>query len=104
MTGGDRGAAGGAARLVGEQGAGQLKPGRGRGRLTAMKQITSVSRRRFLRKAAGTAAAAFAGPMIVPASVFGSDEKAPPSERITVGFIGCGKMANDYHLPTLLKF
>ena len=24
----------------------------------------------------------------------------PPSERITVGFIGSGKMANDYHLPS----
>ena len=71
-----------------------------------MKQITSVGRRRFLRDAAGAAAAAaatFVGPMIVPASVFGSDEKAPPSERITVGFIGCGKMANDYHLRELLK-
>src|SRR5262249_6433169 len=27
-----------------------------------------------------------------------------PSERITVGFIGVGKMANDYHLSTLLDF
>src|SRR2546421_357589 len=27
-----------------------------------------------------------------------------PSERITVGFIGVGKMANDYHLPELLSF
>jgi predicted dehydrogenase len=42
--------------------------------------------------------------LIVPASVFGSGGKAPPSERITVGFIGCGKMANDYHLATLLGF
>ncbi len=30
--------------------------------------------------------------------------RVPPSDRITVGFIGCGKMANDYHLPTLLGF
>jgi predicted dehydrogenase len=42
-------------------------------------------------------------PAIVPRSVFGAEGKAPPSERITVGFIGCGKMANDYHLSTLLK-
>jgi predicted dehydrogenase len=27
-----------------------------------------------------------------------------PGDRITIGFIGCGKMAGDYHLPTLLGF
>jgi predicted dehydrogenase len=27
-----------------------------------------------------------------------------PNERIAVGMIGCGKMANDFHLPTLLGF
>ena len=47
---------------------------------------------------------AFAFPTIVPATVFGGQDKPPPSERITVGFIGCGKMANDYHLSSLLKF
>lgn len=43
-------------------------------------------------------------PAIVPASVFGTQEKAAPSERINVGFIGCGLMANNYHLSTLLGF
>ncbi len=43
-------------------------------------------------------------PTIVPATVFGTQDKAPPSERITVGFIGCGIMANSYHLSTLLGF
>jgi predicted dehydrogenase len=43
-------------------------------------------------------------PTIVPSTGFGSQGKSPPSERITVGFIGCGKMANDYHLPELLGF
>jgi hypothetical protein len=42
-------------------------------------------------------------PAIVPSSVLGRDDKAAPSERITVGFIGCGKMANDYHLHELLR-
>src|SRR6478736_3422493 len=59
-----------------------------------------LSRRSFL---AG-AAAAFGIPAIVPASVFASPKSVPPGDRITVGFIGCGKMANDYHLPTLLGF
>ena len=42
--------------------------------------------------------------MIVPSIVFGAADKPAPSERICVGFIGCGKMANDYHLPELLRF
>src|SRR5689334_4087546 len=61
---------------------------------------SNPTRRQFLKGAA----AAVAAPMIVPSSVFGADRTAPPSERITVGFIGCGKMANDYHLPELLRF
>ncbi|HUT93873.1 MAG TPA: Gfo/Idh/MocA family oxidoreductase [Thermoguttaceae bacterium] len=63
-----------------------------------------ITRREFVKHAtAATAAAAVAAPIVVPRSVLGGEEKAPPSERITVGFIGCGKMANDYHLSTLLK-
>src|SRR5947208_14365535 len=58
------------------------------------------TRRDFLR----VAAASVAAPLIVPRSVFGSADAAAPSERVVVGFIGCGKMANDYHLPELLKF
>jgi predicted dehydrogenase len=65
-----------------------------------MRPAGNVTRRSFLE---GAAAGSIAVPTIVPATVFGTDEKVPPSERITVGFIGCGKMANDYHLPELLK-
>ena len=56
------------------------------------------------RQVLGGSAAALAFPTIVPSTVFGNARKAPPSERITVAFIGCGKMANDYHLPELLGF
>ncbi|GMU20691.1 MAG: dehydrogenase [Phycisphaerae bacterium] len=63
-------------------------------------QSRGVSRREFV-KGMGAAVAA---PMVVPSTLFGSAERAAPSERITVGFIGVGKMANDYHLPELLKF
>ena len=59
----------------------------------------SISRRGFIR-----AAAALAAPVIAPRTVFGLGGRSPPSERITVGFIGTGKMANDYHLGTLLGF
>ncbi|HEY2951413.1 MAG TPA: Gfo/Idh/MocA family oxidoreductase [Verrucomicrobiae bacterium] len=66
-----------------------------------MKRIPRLTRRQFLK---GAATAAIAMPAIVPRSVFGAEGKTPPSERVNVGFIGCGKMANDYHLSTLLKF
>ncbi len=48
-----------------------------------------VNRRDFLKTAAG-AAAAVGMPGIVPASVFGAEA---PSERITIGFIACGKQS-----------
>ena len=65
-----------------------------------MKPSLRPTRRQFIK---GLAASALSMPLIVPRSVFAGGERAVPSERITVGFIGCGKMANDYHLSTLLK-
>jgi len=59
----------------------------------------TFSRRTLLR---GTAAAALAAPWIVPGSALGLEDQAAAGDRITVGFIGAGKMANDYHLPSLL--
>jgi len=50
----------------------------------------SIDRRGFLKAAAGTVAAVAGLPSIVPSSVFGA---AAPSERITLGFIGCGKQS-----------
>ena len=50
----------------------------------------SIDRRGFLKAAAGTVAAVVGLPSIVPSSVFGA---AAPSERITLGFIGCGKQS-----------
>ncbi|MGO8898485.1 MAG: hypothetical protein ACLQU5_09060 [Isosphaeraceae bacterium] len=66
-----------------------------------MAPARDLTRRHFL---GGLAASSIAMPAIVPGSVLGRDDKAAPSERITVGFIGCGKMANDYHLHELLRF
>ena len=65
-----------------------------------MRTAVTLNRRHVL----GAAAGSLAFPTIVPSTVFGSQEKAAPNDRITVGFIGCGKMANDYHLPELLGF
>jgi predicted dehydrogenase len=56
-----------------------------------MKQ-TNMNRRDFLKTAAG--AAALAGvPYVVPSSVLGAQGQTPPSERLVLGFIGCGKQS-----------
>ncbi|MBN2474280.1 MAG: Gfo/Idh/MocA family oxidoreductase [Pirellulales bacterium] len=65
-----------------------------------MQSCPLISRRRFVQSAAAAAAL----PAIVPGSVFGKEDRPAPSQRITIGFVGCGKMANDYHLSTLLRF
>ncbi len=47
---------------------------------------TSLSRRGFLKAALATSV----GPMILPASALGRSGMTPPSDRITMGFIGLG--------------
>jgi len=49
---------------------------------------TNITRRRFL-KGSAVAATGFLVPTIVPASVFGADS---PGNRITIGFVGVGRM------------
>ena len=58
-----------------------------------------VSRRHFLTTSAAVASA----PLIVSATAMGSPRRASANERMSVAMIGCGKMANDYHIPELLK-
>ena len=57
----------------------------------------SVSRRTFIKTTASLA------PTIVTASALGGLTACSPGNRISVAMIGCGKMANNYHLPQLLK-
>jgi myo-inositol 2-dehydrogenase / D-chiro-inositol 1-dehydrogenase len=64
-----------------------------------MKTPPLVSRRQFVRTAAG-AAALFTAPLIVPSRLFGA---TPPSGRIRVGQIGCGRIALGHDLPGVLK-
>jgi predicted dehydrogenase len=64
-------------------------------RMTRVAMITkqsspSVTRREFIRSSAAVTAAAFAGPFIAPARVFGRNA---PSNRITLGIIGCGNQS-----------
>lgn len=53
----------------------------------------SLSRRRFLQRAAA-ASSVFGVPVIVPASALGADGRPAPSNRITIGAIGTGGQGN----------
>ena len=57
----------------------------------------TVTRRTFLQ----TTGAVF--PTIATSSLFGSTTRSAPSDRTNVAIIGCGKMANNYHIPQLLR-
>ena len=57
-----------------------------------------ISRRGFLRRASRAAAAAVVAPMIVAPSVLGRNGAIPPSERVTMGFIGVGGQGSGHLL------
>jgi len=52
--------------------------------------MNQTTRRHFLRQTVATLGAAVASPTILPASALGRNGLIPPSERITMGFIGIG--------------
>lgn len=56
-----------------------------------------MKRRDFIK----STAAAITAPMIVPSSVFGQNA---PSNKITVGQIGCGRIARDHDLPGTMQY
>src|SRR4030042_758798 len=53
----------------------------------------SINRRDFIKTAAGTAVAIAGFPSVVPSSAVGAQGQTPPSGRITLGFIACGKQS-----------
>jgi myo-inositol 2-dehydrogenase / D-chiro-inositol 1-dehydrogenase len=59
-----------------------------------------VERRLFLRNTLTGAAGAFIAPTIIPSYVIG---KNPPSDKINIGQIGCGRIARDHNLPEILN-
>lgn len=63
-----------------------------------MKTASSISRRSFLRRTATAAGAALAAPSFIPASALGRSGLIPPSERITMGFIGVGHQGGGHLL------
>ncbi|MEJ1971064.1 MAG: Gfo/Idh/MocA family oxidoreductase [Lacunisphaera sp.] len=58
-----------------------------------------LSRRQFVRTAAG-AAALVSAPLIIPSRLLGADA---PSNRIRVGHIGCGRIASGHDMPGVFK-
>ncbi|MBN1482848.1 gfo/Idh/MocA family oxidoreductase [candidate division KSB1 bacterium] len=56
-----------------------------------------MKRRNFIK----TTATVVAAPMIVPSFVLGENA---PSNKITVGQIGCGRIARDHDLPETMKY
>ena len=48
------------------------------------------TRRQFMKHAAAASAGALAFPSIIPSSALGADGATPPSERVTMGWIGTG--------------
>jgi predicted dehydrogenase len=63
---------------------------------TPVSSPRDLSRRAFCRNAALAAAALSAGPLIVPSRLFGANA---PSNRIRVGHIGCGRIAQGHDMP-----
>ena len=57
-----------------------------------------TTRRNFLK-----AAAAAAVPAVIPASALGRDGSAAPSERVTMGFIGCGRQTYYKNIPLFVR-
>jgi hypothetical protein len=57
---------------------------------SALRNPKSFTRRQFLRRTGGALGVIAAAPTLIPASVLGRNGAVPPSERITMGFIGVG--------------
>jgi len=63
-----------------------------------MNSASAITRRHFLRQTTAALGAAVAAPALVPASVLGRSGAMPPSERITMGFIGVGGQGSGHLL------
>src|SRR6478752_3352437 len=63
-----------------------------------MNPAPKISRRRFLDQTAALLGGAIAVPTLIPASALGRGGLIPPSERITMGFIGVGTQGGGHLL------
>lgn len=69
----------------------------------SMKKFSVSSRRRFLQQASAAAGGLALLPTLVPSSVLGAQGQVPPSEQITVGFIGTGDHGTNWNLSFYRK-
>jgi myo-inositol 2-dehydrogenase / D-chiro-inositol 1-dehydrogenase len=60
-----------------------------------------MKRRSFLKNTLATTAGAFVVPTIIPSHVIG---KNPPSDKINIGQIGCGRIGRSLDLPKVMAF
>jgi myo-inositol 2-dehydrogenase/D-chiro-inositol 1-dehydrogenase len=67
-----------------------------------MPSSRSVSRRTLLKGLCG-AAGALAAPYVVPSSALGLAGLAAPSQRVTMGMIGCGGHGVGWNLPQIFR-
>jgi len=67
--------------------------------------MPTITRRSFLKSVVTTSTGAviIGSPWIVPGSALGKDEIVPPSERITMGLIGCGGHGRGWNLPMMFQ-
>ena len=67
--------------------------------------MPNISRRSFLKVSTLTTAgvAAFATPVIVPKTVLGRNGDIAPSERVTMGLIGCGSHGGGWNLDMMFR-
>ena len=63
----------------------------------------SFTRRSFLKAAGIGTLGAFAAPLVVSSSALGREGNVAPSERITMGLIGCGSHGIGWNLPQMFN-
>ncbi len=71
-----------------------------------MSRSRKTTRREFLASTSartGAALAAAYGASLIPASALGRDRRAAPSERVRMGFIGCGRQCYQKNIPLFVR-
>jgi len=64
------------------------------------RKCAGLSRRQFLQRTSLLGAGAVVAPLILPCRILGADA---PNNKITMGFIGCGRQAHGANLPQFMR-
>ena len=60
-----------------------------------------MQRRNFIKKTSSASAATFLAPTILPSGIFG---KTTANKKLTIGQIGCGRIARDHDMPGVMQY